>query len=315
MAPRHDQATARTLRPPSQRRWSPHGGEEASPADTSIDVRVYSLAEPLRPFFTSLYATTVQCPPGTYVFDCLHPEWAALRFTKGSPPLACIGSGELVERSPFVANGPTSRPTHFAVTTSQIWGLRLHPAGWAAFVDHPAKALSDRIVDGASHPAFARLAPLMDVIRAATGSEDQVADRINEFLMQHVHRRISRMPAILRCQEALIDPAIASVTKLADRVELDRRALERLCERYFGFPPKLLLRRQRFLRSLAKFMADPQTRWSKAMDEQYCDQAQFVHDFRRFMGMTPQEYAKAEHPLLCIVIADRLADQGASPHS
>ena len=75
----------------------------------------------------------------------------------------------------------------------------------------------------------------------------------------------------------------------------------------------LLLRRQRFLRSLAGHMLDPARGWSKALDEQYYDQAQFVRDFRSFMGTTPSEYADAPHPILEKIMAQRLADQGAAP--
>ena len=108
---------------------------------------------------------------------------------------------------------------------------------------------------------------------------------------------------------------MASVAALGERLGVGRRTLERLCVRYFGFPPKLLLRRQRFLRSLAQFMIDPRRTWSKAIDDQYYDQAQFVRDFRSFMGTTPSEYADAPHPILEKIMAQRLADQGAAPQT
>ena len=96
---------------------------------------------------------------------------------------------------------------------------------------------------------------------------------------------------------------------------MGERSLERLCRRYFGFPPKLLLRRQRFLRTLAQFMFDTRLTWSKAIDGQYYDQAQFVRDFRSFMGMTPSEYADTPHPILEKIMALRFADQGAAPET
>ena len=120
---------------------------------------------------------------------------------------------------------------------------------------------------------------------------------------------------ILACQEALRDPDIANVSELGERLDINRRSLERLCGRYFGFPPKLLLRRQRFLRSLAQFMLEPVDSWSAALDWQYYDQAQFVRDFRSFMGVTPSEYAYQPHPILEKIMAQRMADQGAAPQT
>jgi methylphosphotriester-DNA--protein-cysteine methyltransferase len=88
-------------------------------------------------------------------------------------------------------------------------------------------------------------------------------------------------------------------------------SLERLTQRYFGFTPKLLLRRQRFLRSLAQYMLDPSLNWTGAIDGQYHDQAQFVRDFKAFMGLSPRQYAALPHPILVPIMRQRMADAGA----
>ena len=282
-------------------------------AEFSISVRFYRLSEALQPYFTALYATTIDCAPGVRVTDCLHPEWAALRFTEGPAPVACIGPGELVRQWPFVANGPTSKGIYFGVTGSRIWGLGLQPAGWSKFVPHPANTLSDRTVDGSVHESFALFAPIQSIVEGADGDADRIAAGINDYLMQYADRPVPQEAQILACQAALRDPEITNVVALGERLGMGERSLERLCGRYFGFPPKLLLRRQRFLRSLAQFMLDPGRNWSEALDGQYYDQAQFVRDFRSFMGTTPSEYADAPHPILEKIMAQRLADQGAAP--
>lgn len=281
----------------------------------TTEVRFYRLSEALQPYFTALYATSVNCSPEIWVEDRLHPEWAALRFTEGPPPVACIGTGEMRPQWPFVANGPTSKAIQFGVTRSRVWGLGLQPAGWSKFIDVPANSLSDRTVDGSSHEAFALFTPINAIVLGAGGDGDRIARGINDFLMQHVARPVPHEAQILACQEALRDPDIANVVELGERLEINRRSLERLCGRYFGFPPKLLLRRQRFLRSLAQFMLQPVDSWSAALDWQYYDQAQFVRDFRSFMGVTPSEYADQPHPILEKVMAQRMADQGAAPET
>jgi len=280
--------------------------------DFSIDVRFYRLSEALQPYFTALYTTTIECEPGVLVTDCLHPEWAAVRFTEGTPPIACIGPGQMVPQWPFVANGPTSKCIQFGVTKSRVWGLGLQPIGWSKFVAQPANQLSDRTVDGSNEQAFALFAPLLERVQTAEGDADRIARRINDYLMQHVDRPAAQEKQILACQQALRDPDVANVAELGERLEIGERSLERLCGRYFGFPPKLLLRRQRFLRSLAAYMLDPNRNWSEALDGQYYDQAQFVKDFRSFMGMTPSEYADTPHPILEKIMRQRLADQGAA---
>jgi AraC-like DNA-binding protein len=284
-------------------------------AEFTTEVQFYRLSEALQPYFTALYATSVDCVPGVWVKDRLHPEWAALRFTEGPPPVACVGVGELLPQWPFVANGPTSQAIQFSVTRSRVWGLGLQPAGWSKFIGLPANQLSDRTVDGASHEAFALFRPIHEIVQGAGGDCDRIARGINDFLMQHVDRPVPQEAQIMACQQALRDADVANVAELGERLDINRRSLERLCGRYFGFPPKLLLRRQRFLRSLAQFMLHSAGSWSKALDWQYYDQAQFVRDFRAFMGTTPTDYADEAHPILEKVMAQRMADQGAAPET
>ena len=281
----------------------------------AIDVRYYRLSEALQPYFTALYAFDFDGPPGEYIDDYLHPEWTAMRFVLGPVPRASVGPGDLLPQWPFVASGPTSKALHFSISVGRIWGLGLKPAGWAKFANGDARDLTDRTVDGSSHRALSLFRPIGEIVRSPAPDQDAIAERINAYLMQHVGRPVRQEGTTFACQEALRDPDIANVAELGQRLGLNARALERLCSRHFGFPPKLLLRRQRFLRSLASFMLGGQRVWSSALDGQYCDQAQFVKDFRSFMGMTPSEYAAMAHPIIDRIMAQRMADQGAAPET
>jgi AraC-like DNA-binding protein len=111
---------------------------------------------------------------------------------------------------------------------------------------------------------------------------------------------------------ALVDPAVSTVAQLSARSGLPVRSLERIAKNVFGFAPKLLLRRQRFLRSLAQFMLDPSLAWLETMDDHYHDQAQFIRDFHRFRGMTPSAYAALPHPILSAAAHARNAAVGAA---
>ena len=281
----------------------------------TVGVRYYRLSEQLRPYFTALYAFDIECAEGEHVEDYLHPEWTAMRFVIGAVPQACVGPGELAPQWPFVASGPTSKALHFRLTSGTIWGLGLQPAGWARFAGGDARDLTDRTVDGSRHPSLALFRPIEAIVRNPSLHADEAAAAINTYLMNQAAQPVRQEPLVFACQEALRDPDIANVAEFGERLGLNARALERLCARYFGFPPKTLLRRQRFLRSLASFMLDGQRVWSSALDRQYYDQAQFVKDFRSFMGMTPSEYAAMPHPIIDRIMAQRMADQGAAPET
>ncbi|HUQ14402.1 MAG TPA: helix-turn-helix domain-containing protein [Novosphingobium sp.] len=280
-------------------------------AESTITVHFFRPSAPLQAYFTAFYLTEIETPPGSLVDDYLHPEWAALRFTQGTPPVASVGPGPLVPQWPFVANGPTSKTIHFGVETSRIWGIGLQPAGWAKFVPAPAHTLANVTVDGTAHPAFVHFAPLAGRIFDRASDPAAEAARIDAHLMTLIELPVPHEAQIAACHAAVLDPEISTVAALRDRLDLPLHSLERLTRRYFGFSPQLLLRRQRFLRSLAQFMLDPQRNWSGALDGQYHDQAQFVRDFRNFMGLSPRQYAALPHPILNPIMRQRMTDAGA----
>ena len=274
-------------------------------------MRFFRLSEVLTPYFTALYSFALTCEDDGVVADALHPEWAAMRFTyTGTPPAGAVIPGRAEPSAPFVVSGPTSRAIDFRLRTSRIFGLGLYPAGWARFVDQPAASLKNCILNGEGS-AFDRFTPLMGLIDAAEGDDDAAAEAINSFLLD-LDANTPPVPSrVLACQEALKDADLSDVNDLVERVGTSRRSLERMCSQYFGFPPKTLLRRQRFLRSLARFMLEACESWSNALDSHYYDQPHFVRDFRSIMGMTPSQYAEMPHPILDRIIAQRMVDQGA----
>ena len=292
------------------------GRDKAGQSDFAFDVRFFRLSEELQPYFTALYSFEFDCRNGAWIDDFLHPEWCAMRFfTAGPPPAASIVPEPREVRWPFVVSGPTSRAVDFSVTTCRVIGLGLHPAGFARYCEGSADTLTNTIVNGGIHPAFAAFEPLLDIVDRTGTDRDEAARRIDQYVLSLKPRKVAGMDRILACQEALRDPEIADVAALSDAVGVSRRTLERLCARHFGFSPKVLLRRQRFLRSLARFMLESPDSWSAALDGQYYDQAHFVHDFRSFMGMTPSEYASMDHPILDRIMAQRMADAGAAPQT
>jgi len=286
-------------------------GKSASGPDAGVRVltRFFPVSEALRRYCSIIYLTEVEAPPGVRVEDYLHPEWANLRFIEGEPSLAAVGDAEPVPAPRFVVTGPTSKATYFAAGTMRVWGIGILPAGWAKFFALPAADFADRFVDGAVHPAFAACAPLAAKLRQANDVE-AAARMIDDHVAELLAGAPRDDPAILAAHTALVEDELTSVAELAEKLGMSERSVERLSRRAFGFPPKLLLRRQRFLRSLARFMLDPSMSWIATLDYQYYDQAQFTRDFRRFMGMSPRAYAARPKPILGAAALARAAAAG-----
>ncbi len=275
-------------------------------------MRFHQPPEALRPYFTTFYSTDVEVAPGQRVVDFLHPEWAGMRFITGELPQGEIAGQAPLPPTAFIAHGPTSTTIRFTAGSLRMWGVGLLPLGWAKFVGSPADKLADVLVDGHDHPAFAGYAELADGLFGTQPDAAAELARIGAYFAARVERKVSDEARILACHAALVDPEVATVAEMAEAAGLPGYTLERICRRQFGFPPQLLLRRQRFMRSLAQFMLDPSLKWIGALDDHYHDQAQFVRDFHRFMGMSPREYANAPHPIIGAVMRARFENAGAA---
>jgi AraC-like DNA-binding protein len=278
----------------------------------SVAVRFALPAAGLRLYITTYYRTEFRCAPGDAIEDYLHPEWANLRFLNGTPAEAAIGSDPMRPSPDFAVTGPTSYATHFRVGSGRSWGIGLLPLGWASLFRVEAGNYADRFVDGRRDPAFAAFAPLAAALAQSSGDYAEELALIESHLAKLFHEMLPADPAILALNNALVDPEMITVADLTARLGLQVRSLERLSRRAFGYPPKLLLRRQRFLRSLSRFMLDPSLNWLGALDYHYHDQSHFVRDFKRFMGMKPSAYARLDKPLLTAATRARMEIAGAA---
>ncbi|HKX79955.1 MAG TPA: helix-turn-helix domain-containing protein [Novosphingobium sp.] len=251
----------------------------------------------LRKYVTRIFLTEISLPEGEAVEDLLFPDWTGFHFYKLSNPRGETLAGRLDSDTIFSVIGARSRGLPFQATSLRQWGFGLHPLGWTRLVGAQASDYVDRVCDGRVEPAFARFSPLADTLF------DDTRDPAGEFA--RMIRFLEDLPETSNANETLLietflatrDADIATVEALAEQVGCSRRTLERLCKRSFGFPPKILLSRQRFMRSLSGFVTNPSSTWTDAIDPRYHDQAHFVRDFRRFMGMTPTEYAEMAKPI------------------
>ena len=276
-----------------------------------VRVRFYLPSEALRPLFTTFYLTEIVVPDGGRVTDWLHPEWANLRISSGDSPDSELAG---VRYDSYAASftGPTSTTVRFTVGNMRTWGIGLLPLGWARLVGVPAHDYANRIFDAHSEPALAPFRALVDGVFGPEPDEAAELARIEAHFSARMHGTVPDEARIVACHRALVDEDVATVAEMGEAASLPSHTLERLCRKHFGFPPRLLLRRQRFMRSLAQYMLDPSLRWIGAIDSHYHDQAQFVRDFHAFMGTSPSEYAAMPHPVLSAVMRARQEAAGAA---
>ena len=285
-------------------------GSVPGPARNKVRGSFYTPPEQFDGCFTTFYQLELDVENEGTVVDYLQPEWGNIRFFAGGRPKAEIGERRL-DGAAFVATGPSSLPCRFELGTSRMWGVGILPMGWARFVEADAYELANTLYAGAQHPAFAKFDVMTEALTDPTVSVEEqlayIADQLGRMM------KPSRDEAkIRRVHEAIVEGQCVTVSDLASHCAMSVRTLERVCRRYFGFTPKLLLRRQRFMRSLTSYMLHQGRRWTEAMDAEYHDQAQFTREFREFMTMLPSDYAALEHPILSAFMEARARVWGSA---
>jgi AraC-like DNA-binding protein len=165
-----------------------------------------------------------------------------------------------------------------------------------------------RLIGGDASVIANRAVPLGDALgtpgealaQSLCACEDDTARfaLLDGILLRRARVPRRREAVVIRVHDALVSGSAREVRDFAELVGLSQSALHRLCMRVFGFTPKRLLRRQRFLRTLGAVGDAPDCPLSELMDPAYYDQAHFNRDFKQYMGTTPLAYFSSPRELM-----------------
>jgi AraC-like DNA-binding protein len=267
----------------------------------------------LRPYITTYYVADVVSPNGKEIEDLLHPEWGSVRYVCNGAVQGSVQPHPMEPVPSVTLIGHSSRAARISCVSVRIASFGLFPLGWHQFVGLPASRFADRSADASQLKARVDFAALASRV-AATNELEEIATIFDDTLLSALSRvgQPDRNEAALikKLHRALLDPEVASVAVITERLGLTVLQLERLSKRVFGFSPKLLIRRQRFLRTLALLMRQPAAKWADILDPQYHDQAHFNRDFQRFFGMAPKQYLAREKPIILAAAMARMAALG-----
>ena len=269
----------------------------------SDGLRLTLVAPPddLAPYLSGYYRTEIA--EGTVVEDFLPPEEGNLRIGKAEIYEACIGTCAPEPVPAAILSGSTDRVTHMRVSNGVFWGIGVTPAGWARLLRVPADEMANRFEDVHTTNIDPSIKALLDALLAEPDDALAVAERITACFRALLGNRPAVESTIHAVHLSLLSEDANSVNALATLAGKNPRTFERFCKRHFGFPARSLLKRQRFLRSLGKYMLDPSMKWVSTLDTHYWDQAHFIRDFKTTMGMTPSEYAEIPHPVVKAAVA------------
>lgn len=270
-----------------------------------LSLRYFRPPAGLDRYFQTIFLLETFAPEGRIVSDFVLPSWGIVSWRDRAAMTLLFRDGETFDSGLSGVVGPFDHAVRLECGPLRQWSAILLPAGWSRFVDAPARDYANRAVDIVGDPAFEAFRPIGEAVFKGPADPEAELEIILDCLLRRLHAPArddeNRIDAIM---SALMDVRCANVSDLAERAGVGRRTLERVCESAFGLAPKMLLRRQRFMRSVTQHMLGGERPWIEAIDDLYHDQPQFVREFREFTGLSPREFAKLDRPMLKPVLLE-----------
>ena len=173
-----------------------------------------------------------------------------------------------------------------------VFSVKFTPAGFHPFVKTPVSTFANKVVP--LHTVFGADGDNLDRAVLCETADASRVDLIENFLRE---RNPEPDENVLRANDIAYsvakDRSLLSVDQLVERYALTTRTLQRLFATYVGVSPKWVIQRYRLNEAAHQLAADPGINHaSLAAELGYSDQAHFVRDFKRIVGMTPAAYAK-----------------------
>jgi len=199
------------------------------------------------------------------------------------------GHGETSPRS-MVAGPQTFYRLDLAILgIVDVFTIHFQPAGFHHLFGTPMCELTD-----ASYDADGVIGVHSTVLRQRLSSVSTFEERIliaEKYLLRRVRARGDLDQVAREANRLFASNGTCTVARMAARVELTERQLERRFLAQVGVSPKLYSRVVRFSAALDRKLNSPGTSWTDiAHDFCYYDQMHMVHDFRDLAGDSPTRF-------------------------
>ena len=200
---------------------------------------------------------------------------------------ALIGNRRYEALPQVMLFGPTSRAARLTAHGGSVVAIGVSALGWAGVIGRSAAALGDRVVP-ATDVFDARL--VAAVARALEpGCGNGIADRLDAVLGASPPSTCADEPLVLGLTEIIRNSSECVAQAAGEQLGVASHVIRRSALRHFGYPPKVLLNRRRFVQALERMMVADRG-YSEAARHGYFDASHFIRDAKRFLGMTPRRF-------------------------
>lgn len=172
----------------------------------------------------------------------------------------------------------------------RLFGIRFHPGCSRLVLRDRPELYNNSLIELPFFSPFI-VEEIRDTIRRG---ELPDAKQLRRLLGDLLEERVDRDRLVHAVSLIERSGGTLPIEELAGACEMGRRNLEKRCKEYVGTGPKLFSEIIRFHRS-ALLLGQGMKGSEIALETGYYDQAHFVRSFRRFAGISPEEYRSSSH--------------------
>lgn len=174
---------------------------------------------------------------------------------------------------------------------NRVFGIKFRPGAFYPFYRKPISGFTDKTLTLEEVFGIPSL-PLEEEV-FSMDSEEELVRFAEKFLYERLPEEDKIVETINRIIEEISNKR--EIVKVEDIVEfsgLNKRTLQRMFQQYVGVGPKWVINRYRMFEILDR-VSERTTDWADlALELGYFDQSHFIKDFKRMVGLSPEEYSK-----------------------
>lgn len=175
-----------------------------------------------------------------------------------------------------------------------VFGLKFKPGAFYPFVKWPVSNLTGSSIT--LWDAFGSAGSELEttILSLEDESHARMVEVAENFIRERLPERDENVALINQIVDLIVaEREITRVDDLVSRLNLNKRALQRLFNQYVGVSPKWVIKQYRLQEAATQLAEDEVAKGSAlALDLGYFDQAHFIKEFRTSVGRTPADYAK-----------------------
>ncbi|KQN07633.1 hypothetical protein [Sphingomonas sp. Leaf25] len=273
-------------------------------------IRYDQPADALTDYVTGYHLYAADGPQAMGLENWFLPGTATVRVLLNAGPVAVTIGRRRYDPLPQTSLfGPTSHAIHTRSNGGIAIGFGVSALGWARFFAGSAERTREQAVPlaDAAAPGFDRR--LLAVL-SAIPDEHAMKPALDAFLIAEMGPKSPDEELIRRIAHLITDDTPGGVAEAARSWGVSQDVVRRTCKRYFGFGPKTLLIRSRFLRSLIPLIeAEGEQDYSR-IDAAYVSASHFLRDAQAVLGTTPRRFVQEDLLFLTASLRARAAVLG-----